>query len=424
MSLGSIAHLQYYFARTGLLDGKGGQLAKSRKKGDNGHPTLLLTQQTQYGGDLIESPIEELPDPGESWEEQEPIMLPPTVSTYSHRTHYIPPPPDMKTLKKELQEALQQAEQALEPTQQPVDAVRGRRNESAIGGLDGTSELAENSTTRTSDASSESQGWYELQGMHILDVTTLAIRAARIYYTSHENHERLAMIKSERKIRQELLAVLDVLKGWAGRNFAGGLRQDERDAIKGWVLGVGNMLRDESKLEEQEREEREKWKWTEEDWSGREQEREWTFLASLRKGSEPPPTWTPAQKADALPTPFLQSVRDGRDLVRFHNEAVKQSKRHFGEIKTFHNDIAKPYRCADNIRYWIKAAELRWEIRLDVDVMGVVYGSNDNAWKKLDIALMKWCKGVREELGRDSTGQPSQGSSTSIRLDNLPGGMI
>ena len=28
LSLGSIAHLQYYFARTGLLDGKGGQLAK------------------------------------------------------------------------------------------------------------------------------------------------------------------------------------------------------------------------------------------------------------------------------------------------------------------------------------------------------------------------------------------------------------
>ena len=30
MSLGSIAHMQYYFARTGLLDGKGAQLAKER----------------------------------------------------------------------------------------------------------------------------------------------------------------------------------------------------------------------------------------------------------------------------------------------------------------------------------------------------------------------------------------------------------
>ena len=28
MSLGSIAHLQYYFARTGVLDGKGGNLAR------------------------------------------------------------------------------------------------------------------------------------------------------------------------------------------------------------------------------------------------------------------------------------------------------------------------------------------------------------------------------------------------------------
>ena len=32
MSLGSIAHMQYYFARTGLLDGKGGQLAKNDGK--------------------------------------------------------------------------------------------------------------------------------------------------------------------------------------------------------------------------------------------------------------------------------------------------------------------------------------------------------------------------------------------------------
>ena len=34
LSLGSIAHLQYYFARTGLLDGKGAQLAKD----DRGKP--------------------------------------------------------------------------------------------------------------------------------------------------------------------------------------------------------------------------------------------------------------------------------------------------------------------------------------------------------------------------------------------------
>ena len=38
MSLGSIAHMQYYFARTGLLDGKGAQLAKGdmKKRGSTG----------------------------------------------------------------------------------------------------------------------------------------------------------------------------------------------------------------------------------------------------------------------------------------------------------------------------------------------------------------------------------------------------
>src|ERR1051326_7005218 len=36
MNLGTIAHLQYYFARTGLLDGKGAQLAKAKKLGAAG----------------------------------------------------------------------------------------------------------------------------------------------------------------------------------------------------------------------------------------------------------------------------------------------------------------------------------------------------------------------------------------------------
>ena len=53
MSLGSIAHLQYYFARTGLLDGKGGHLARSSSKKSQSEtpvPTLTLSQQPQLGG--------------------------------------------------------------------------------------------------------------------------------------------------------------------------------------------------------------------------------------------------------------------------------------------------------------------------------------------------------------------------------------
>ena len=45
MSLGSIAHLQYYFARTGLLDGKGGQLhsGKPLSKNKKRHASSTLS---------------------------------------------------------------------------------------------------------------------------------------------------------------------------------------------------------------------------------------------------------------------------------------------------------------------------------------------------------------------------------------------
>ena len=65
------------------------------------------------------------------------------------------------------------------------------------------------------------------------------------------------------------------------------------------------------------------------------------------------------------------SLQNGLRLVYLHNSLVRKSRRHFEEIKQYHTDTAKPYRCADNLRYWVKAAELRWDIKLDVDVLGM-----------------------------------------------------
>jgi len=127
------------------------------------------------------------------------------------------------------------------------------------------------------------------------------------------------------------------------------------------------------------------------------------------------PVWTdPAHHSERgmLPTPFLQRFRDGKLLVRLHNEVVRRSKRQFGEIKTFHTDTAKPYRCAENLRFWVKAAELRWDVKVQVDVMGVVSGSEDAAWKGFDEALLKWCKAVREEVTaewREGLGRVKEG---------------
>lgn len=417
MSLGSIAHLQYYFARTGLLDGKGGQLAKERKKSGQESPILVVSREdTNFGGEFLESPSEELPDIGDHWSGAEPVMLPPTVSTYSHRNHYVPPPPDVTVLRRDLVDALEKAIQALEPVED-ASAVT----------LDG--ELRASSGSGSEDSNStdkENQGWHELQGMHILDVTTLAIRAARIFYTAHEYPERLAKIKSERKVRKELFAVLEILKRWAGRNFAGGLRDEERLGILGWVSGVSQMLNEESKLEDMENKERDSWRWMMDgDWTGQDRERELAFLNCLAGVMQSLPPWTSADNTPTLPTPFLDRLRDGRELVRLHNRAVRKSRRQFGEIKTFHDDIVKPYRRAENLRYWVKAAEIRWDIKMELDVFGVVHGDSEEAWKKFDTAIMLWCRGVREELTRDWRGQSLRPSGTPLsEIQNLQGGMV
>ncbi|KAL2003702.1 hypothetical protein VTN02DRAFT_2733 [Thermoascus thermophilus] len=399
MSLGSIAHLQYYFARTGLLDGKGAQMARPKKspQGDTTAerdvPKLLLTPETQDGDDAAESPMEELPEEDvDGVDMDDVIMLPPTVSTYSVKTHHIPPPPDLAALRKDLLEALDKAEHGIEtmdneapPPPFPPKPTREHpppdyQPESEDDGLP--------------------PEWHDTEGVRILDVVTLAIRAARMYYISHERPDRLASIKSEKTIREELLAVLDVLKRWASRNFVLGLRDEERAAILGWMSGVRWMLDEERKLEALEAKEREGWRWADGDWTGREREREESFLRSLENPDASLPTWTSPDEGP-LPTPLLERLRDGRELVRMHNQAVRKSKRPFGQIKVFHDDVAKPYRRADNLRYWMKAAEIRWEVKLEMDVMGVVSGGSEEAWRQFDRALLAWCKGVREELARD-----------------------
>ncbi|OKL55602.1 hypothetical protein UA08_09037 [Talaromyces atroroseus] len=422
MCLGSIAHLQYYFARTGLLDGKGAQMARPKNAQQKEVPKLLLTQDPQFTESLVDSPLDEIAphvvefgdnaagndeEEGEEEEEEEELMLPPTVSTYSVKTHHIAPPPKLKVLRKDLVGALDKASLAVKKSESAP-------HESATQNIS-TDTLATLSPSASSSASPKPLGWDEVQGVHILDLVTLAIRAARVYYINHEHPDRLAGIKSERQFREELLAVTDVLKSWASRNFAGGLRKHERASILGWMAGVLIVLDEERRLEEAEAKERASWDWASGDWTGREREREEAFLQTLVNGMGADitlPKWTSPEKA-VLPTPFLSRLRDGRDLIRMHNQAVRKSRRLFGEIKTPHEDIAKPYRRAENLRYWRKAAELRWEIKLELDVMGVVYGSSDDAWRQFDAALLEWCRGVREEM-LDDWRNPRKGSVASI----------
>ena len=220
-----------------------------------------------------------------------------------------------------------------------------------------------------------------------------------MYYTSHEHPDRLDSIRSEKEIRTELFSVMDVLKQMATRVFAGGPREAEYKTMMDWIESIRSMLRKELEIEESERKERKSWTWQEGDWTGREVERELAFLASLGKDEgEPLPAWTPIEEAEELPTPFLASLQNGLRLVKFHNAAVRKSRRRFGAIPTYHTDTQKPYRCADNLRYWAKAAELRWEVLLKIDALGIVYNNGREVWEDFDRALWKWCRRVREEV--------------------------
>lgn len=112
------------------------------------------------------------------------------------------------------------------------------------------------------------------------------------------------------------------------------------------------------------------------------------------------PEWTNLTESVPGSTAFLEAMRSGLTLVTIHNAILKKSKRQFGEIKSFHIDTTKPYRCAENLRYWIKAAEIRWETKLTVDVMGVVYGK-DEARSTFDSAILQWSRAARESLTRE-----------------------
>ena len=400
LSLGSIAHLQYYFARTGLLDGKGGQLARDDAKKEvrleafatRKPKKYILSDEDGIGDDdtLEEAILDE--DSNLDWEEN--LMLPPTVSTYSHKVQHLPPPPDSETLRQNLKKALSEAEQALrEAEAHSKEAIEYHKDE--------TDQHPPQDNYESSPRSDQSSGWHEIEGVHVLDVVTLAIRAAKIYYTAHEHPLRLYSIKSERRIREELLGVMDVLKRMASRNFAGGMKQDELKMIRGWVKGIEEFVVQEQGLEEKEAETRAKWQWLDGSWTGREREREYLFMRSFLP-EETLPDWSPLKEneAEATPTAFLETLRDGLTLVNLHNAILKKSKRQFGDIKAFHTDTAKPYRCAENLRYWIKAAELRWEMKLKVDVTGVVHRKRE-AWPDFDAAILQWSKTVREEITQE-----------------------
>lgn len=471
MSLGSIAHLQYYFARTGLLDGKGANLARKNRQqkaqtldfsslgsyefatASGNNPKIVTSSDLDsnytglgespdnggFGG-MTDSPIAEEQDNPfdyDEWDEPDPNVLPPTTSTYKAVEKPVAKPPSIRQLKADLRTALTMAKEAVDYAKNnrvnPYEGEDRSRQASVVSVTSLTDSPTPPSHARQlSKATISAPGWFEIQGMHVLDVMTLAIRAAKVYYTSHDAPERLDAIKPEKELRKELFNVMEMLKRMATRDFQGGMRDDEVRIMEDWISGLFLMLKEEEEVEAAEAKERASWIWLkDEDWpAGTEVQREYAFILSMLDGpanttTAPAPDgstmrvpalpeWKPIDRSKALdeqvlPTPFLASLQNGLRLVQLHNAAVRKSRRRFGAIGTFHTDTQKPYRAADNIRYWAKAAELRWEVTgLKVDALGIVYNSAPEVWLQFENAVLTWCRRVREEIIADMTRPPTR----------------
>ena len=403
MSLGSIAHMQYYFARTGLLDGKGAQFAKkapilSKQVGLEREPKTAdtdLVTDIGWSKENLDHPRLQLSDAADN--EEDNSMLPPTVSTYREKPISSQPLPDIGALRRDLKQSLQSARLVLEEATNPTSAHH--------------SEALPNDST-----GAKTQGWYEIQGLHLLDLVTLAIRSAKDYYSFHTHPQALYSIRSERQIRTDLHQALEIMKRMASRNFRDGVREDECMGLLQWIDGIVDLLHKEDELEAAQSRRRSQWQWLQGDWKDRKHDREHLFLSSFCPDQVTIPQWTRQEGQE--PTDFLRAMSSGLLLIQLHNELVSQSSRRFGSIKTFYTDLNKPYRCADNLRYWTKAAELRWQIRLDIDVLDIVYNRGEDTWNKFNEAIFTWSQTVRRELSVEWLQSPMSASNRKEEILN------
>merc|ERR1712137_1462852 len=157
---------------------------------------------------------------------------------------------------------------------------------------------------------------------------------------------------------------MEVLRNMATRNFDLGVKKDEQKSMERWVASIYEILHKEQILIEEERSQCATWTWLDDNWTGSIAEREWAFMKSMDPDSNSLPPFKSVDdlKDDELPSEFLADLMTGLRLVKIHNAVVRKSKRPFGAISRWHTDFRKPYRCTENLLFWIKAAELRFEI--------------------------------------------------------------
>jgi hypothetical protein len=120
-----------------------------------------------------------------------------------------------------------------------------------------------------------------------------------------------------------------------------------------------------------------------------------------------------------LPSPstseFFDIIRTGTRLCLIHNICTHFSRRPFGLITRFHTDTTVQYRVTDNLRYFAKAAEIRWELGIEWDVEEI-WRATPKGDAMLKSELAKWCETVIQELIKTYEEEIKEGED---ELENL-----
>ena len=250
-------------------------------------------------------------------------------------------------------------------------------------------------------------------GMDIVERATATIRLAQRYRTQvrHEDWD------DEKRLRRDAVDVLVILRNIAERDGID-VTAEEKGVVRTWCKAV------RTRVERDDEVRRGVWEkaasWMEGNWQGKEwgmisymiltnPDRYHLFLSQFDPSQPklPPPT----------STRFLDILRTGTKLCLIHNASTHFSLRPFGLITRFHTDTTVQYRVTDNLRYFAKAAEIRWEIILDWDVEEI-YRESPRGDEMLRSQLGKWCQHVIDEMVKIYQEETTEGAAV---LDELMG---
>ena len=361
LMVGKIEHLQHYFAVSGKLDQKGYLLFLTHRVTSRaGYAPTKSTKKSDSTYSSL-SPSPEVMD----FE----IPLPPERDSTSP-TPTAPKPESMKETRGELLSALIDCEHSL---------MQGR-------------------------------------GLEIVENTTATIRLAQ-RYRAHVRHEDL---DDEKKLRRDAVDVLYILRRITERED-NELTEEEKSVIRIWCNDVKTLIDRDDEIR------REMWEraaaWMEGNWENNEWGIAIPGLANLERYHLFLVQFDPSEPR--LPPPstgeFFESLRSGTKLCLIHNTLTHFSLRPFGLITRFHTDTSVRYRVTDNLRYFAKAAQIRWEIQIEWDVEEI-WRASPNGNEMLKRELGKWCTAVIDEMHKIYQEEISEGENVLDELIDELGG--